>query len=78
MSRDDIIRMTKEAGFDSWDGSTEGFRTMIERFASLVAAAERNKLTAAAECFRVCEHKEVCNEKTKGHEANRAEVLGKS
>jgi hypothetical protein len=39
---------------------------------------ERKRLTLAAECFRVCEHKEVCNEKATNNEANRAEVLGKS
>ena len=45
MTRDDIIRMAREAGFA--DGVVEivglyGF----DRFAALVAAAERNKLAA--------------------------------
>lgn len=50
MTRDDIIRMAREAGFVNlsdqyWDCTTEG----IERFAALVAAAERE------ECAKLCE-----------------------
>jgi hypothetical protein len=45
MNRDDIIRMAREAGLlRSGDGWTEPHRwgiTEIERFAALVAAAER-------------------------------------
>jgi hypothetical protein len=37
MTRDDITRMAREAGFDGDNGS-------LRRFAALVAAAERNKL----------------------------------
>ncbi len=42
MNRKDIIRMAREAGFaTSW---TEAAGEALERFAGLVAAAERNKL----------------------------------
>jgi hypothetical protein len=49
MTRDDITRMAREAGFynqsaDYWDCTTKG----IERFAALVAAAEREA------CAKVC------------------------
>jgi hypothetical protein len=33
-------------------------------------AAERERLTVAAECFRVCKHKGVCDEKATSNEAN--------
>jgi hypothetical protein len=41
MTRDDIIRMAREAG---WDDHHCQFDTRIERFASLVAAAERERV----------------------------------
>ena len=44
----DIIRMAKEAGGDDW-GIFRDFMPEIERFAELVAAAERE------ECAKVCE-----------------------
>ena len=49
MNRDDIIRMAREAGFaPSWsDAAGEA----LERFAALVAAAER------AACANACEAK---------------------
>ena len=40
MNRDDIIRMAREAGGDDW-GIFRDFIPEIERFAALVAAAER-------------------------------------
>ena len=52
MSRDDIIRMGREAGMEIW---RNGHRYMDEfdiyEFASLVAAAERE------ECAKLCEDK---------------------
>ena len=39
MTRDDIIRMAREAGL--WPAVTDVFPKELERFASLVAAAER-------------------------------------
>jgi len=40
--------------------------------------AERNRLKSAAECFRMCEHKGVCDEKAKSNETDCPAVLGKS
>ena len=40
MTRDDIIRMAREAGGEDW-GIFRDFMPEIERFAALVAAAER-------------------------------------
>ena len=48
MNRDDIIRMAREAG---WTGPEENvtYVAMLERFAKLVAAAEREA------CAAVCD-----------------------
>ncbi len=66
MNRDDIIRMAREAGLLDVPVFAQG----LERFAYFVAAAERARLQSAAECFRMCKHKGVCNEKAKSNEAN--------
>ena len=54
MTRDDIIRMAREAG---WTGPEENvtYVAMLERFANLVAAAEREACAALcdAEAERV-------------------------
>lgn len=50
MTIDDIIRMAKEAGGDDW-GIFRDFMPEIERFAELVAAAERE--ACAALCFQM-------------------------
>ena len=46
MNREEIIRMAREAGFDAHDMSSDFTCNLsdIERFASLVAAAEREAL----------------------------------
>ena len=51
MDRDDIIRMAREAGatVSSFHGRFVMYRDDIERFAELVAAAEREA------CAKVCE-----------------------
>ena len=48
MNREQIIRMAREAGFDAHDMSADFTCNLIdiERFAKLVAAAEREKLAA--------------------------------
>lgn len=48
MNREEIIRMAREAGFDPHDMSDDFTCNLedIERFAALVAAAEREKLAA--------------------------------
>ncbi len=46
MTRDDIIRMAREAGYNSEDGGVFKFDDFsLERFAALVAAAERESMT---------------------------------
>lgn len=49
MTRDDIIRMAREAGFDKGLNRFSPFRKCIEDFAELIAAAEREA------CEKVCE-----------------------
>ena len=49
MNRDDIIRMAKEAWGDEKYSQWKQFEDMFERFAELVAAAEREA------CAKVCE-----------------------
>jgi hypothetical protein len=51
MTRDDIIRMAREAGFDPHDMSDDFTCNLedIERFAALVAAKEREA------CAKLCE-----------------------
>ncbi len=78
--RDDIIRMAREAGWpsvalDNLPGTEDMHR--LERFADLVRAAEHDRLKSAAECFRMCEHKGICNEKAKSNEADCSAFLGK-
>lgn len=47
MNRDDIIRMAREAGL--WPAVTDVFPKELERFATLVAAAEREACAKASE-----------------------------
>ena len=74
MTREDIIRMAREVGAIHIHGRPNEFAIVgndsIKAFAALVTAAERNRLQSAAECFRMCEHKGVCDEKAKSNEAN--------
>jgi hypothetical protein len=51
MTRDDIIRMAREAGFADTQGTVHAFY-QLERFAALVAAAEREA------CAKVCDEQE--------------------
>ncbi len=51
MTKDDIIRMAREAGYNPEDGGVFKFDDFdLERFAALVAAAEREA------CAKVCEN----------------------
>ena len=52
MTRDDIIRLAQEAGIVDWSlhGRLESKEEALERFAALVAAAEREA------CAKVCEN----------------------
>jgi hypothetical protein len=44
MTRDDIIRLAREAGFAGWLAETPFVTASFERFAALVTAAEREKV----------------------------------
>jgi hypothetical protein len=70
MTRDDIIKMAKEAGFNpvSYTGAN---LELFERFAALVAAAEREA------CAKACEERQEVFEKyyTKGLAAMCAEAI---
>ena len=51
MTRDDIIRLAREAGFVGWLAETPFVTESFERFAALVAAAEREA------CAEICERR---------------------
>jgi len=60
MKHEDIIRMAEEAcGEPAWDGGVEWTWEEVERFAHLVAAAEREA------CAKVCDEL-VTHAQTKG------------
>ncbi len=63
MNREDIIRMAREAGFDPHDMSDDFTCNLmdIERFANLVAAAERERIKweSIHSCHPECD-KPVC------------------
>ena len=48
MTKDDIIRMAREAGFVYWEYFPVDYQNKLERFAALVAAQEREA------CAKVC------------------------
>jgi hypothetical protein len=53
MTRDDIIRMAREAGISKpWDQEPVKWET-LERFANLVAAAEREACAKVCDVFAV-------------------------
>jgi hypothetical protein len=58
MTRDDIIRLAQEAGIVDWSlhGRLESKEEALERFAALVAAAEREA------CAQVCDRITWSNE----------------
>ena len=60
MNRDDIIRMAREAGI-GWLERAEGISEFLERFAHLVAAAERERIRGDSihSCHPECD-KPVC------------------
>ena len=53
MTRDDIIRLAREAGIVDWSlhGRLESKEEALERFAALVAAAEREACAKIAETY---------------------------
>jgi hypothetical protein len=55
MNREELIRMAREAGFSQpWTAPKET-QDRLERFAALVAAAEREA------CAKVCDEREYAN-----------------
>ena len=66
MNREDIIHMAREAGFEELGSRSDDwvcFGDELERFATLVAAAEREA------CAKVCEELETCSDaEFYGHE----------
>ena len=71
MDKQDIHRMAQQVGYPiqhkEWEKATEEFAALAYAAGT---AAERNRLQSAAECFRMCEHKGVCNEKAKSNETD--------
>ena len=64
MDKEDIIRMAREAG--EAEGMVEFvFHPVIERFAALVASAERDRM-----CEQFNLSKELAHEKAKSNDAN--------
>ena len=49
IDRDNIVRMAREAGFNWPDIQTTTIEERLERFASLVAAAERERIAQMVE-----------------------------
>ncbi len=71
MNRDDIIRMAQEAcGDPAWDGGVDWVWGEVERFAKLVATAERERLLSASELCRVCEQRRIRHETAAQDETN--------
>jgi hypothetical protein len=78
MDKEDIIRMAKEARMPYFYGTWEiANLDGLERFAAIVAAHERDRLIVAAECCRVCGHREVQDVQTAHNEASERTILGK-
>jgi hypothetical protein len=53
MTKDDVIKLAQEAGFETakeWDKFPNGFVQVVARFAALVAAQEREA------CAKLVEH----------------------
>ena len=71
MTQEDIIRMAREAGYPLVEYEGKPYiPPLLAVLLETVAAAERDRLQLAAECYRMCKHKGVCNEKTESNEAN--------
>jgi len=52
MNRDDVMRMAREAcGEPAWDGGVEWVWAELERFAAIVAAAEREACAKVTESY---------------------------
>ena len=65
MNREDIIAKAREAGFSEWAVGLSEMPSHLERFADLVASAERDRMCEQFNLF-----KELAHEKAKSNEAN--------
>ena len=65
IDRDNIIRMAREAGFNWPEVATTTIEERLERFAALVAAAEREA------CAKVCEARYMGDNNREDMEARR-------
>ncbi|MFY8038887.1 MAG: hypothetical protein ACOVN4_04380 [Bosea sp. (in: a-proteobacteria)] len=65
MTRDDIIRMAREAGWEIGDDLSDGFGVRLERFAALVRADEIEA------CAKVCEARYMGDNNREDMEARR-------
>lgn len=64
MNREDIIRMAREAGFNEIQTNAMVFGAILERFAALVAAAERERFYGEDKpdsCVKGCPVGQVCD-----------------
>ena len=78
MNSEDIIRMADASGLSYYGmgKDRERFIAHLQRFAALVAAAERNKVTKERD--RMCEHCKWRNyENSTLDETNQPKILGK-
>ena len=75
MNKEEIIRMAREAGGDDW-GIFKDFMPEIERFAALVASAERDRLKwdGIHSCHPECD-RPACVNMRKAVEAEREACL---
>ena len=62
MNRDDIIRMAQEAGFTTLSINEDTWIPYLDRFAGLVAAAEREACAKVCDAYDVAE--DVCSSDT--------------
>lgn len=60
MTRDNIIRMAREAGIDDPESDWMYWKAM-ERFAALVAAAERKACLAVCDNYDISDDVSVCD-----------------
>ena len=68
MTQEEILRMAREAGFVSaeyWPDDFKGLASCVERFAALVAAAEREA------CAKVCDARYMGDNNREDMEARR-------
>ncbi len=66
--RNKLAAWMQAKGYATGHGDTT--EDLLKELEWQVRESERERLKSAAECFRMCEHKGVCNEKAKSNEAD--------